>query len=44
VIRIGGLADSTAVMRKLADNRRILVAAPSYLDRAGRPASGSGKA
>ena len=37
VIRIGGLADSTAVMRKLADNRRILVAAPSYLDRAGRP-------
>ena len=39
MIRIGGLADGTAVMRKLADNRRILVAAPSYLDRAGRPAT-----
>lgn len=38
-IRIGAPADSTAKMRKLADNRRILVAAPDYLDRAGRPAS-----
>ena len=38
-IRIGGLADSTATMRKLADNRRILVAAPAYLDVAGRPSS-----
>jgi DNA-binding transcriptional LysR family regulator len=37
VIRIGGLADSSAIMRKLADNRRILVAAPVYLNRAGRP-------
>ena len=36
-IRIGALVDSTAMMRKLADNRRILVAAPSYLDRVGRP-------
>lgn len=37
-IRIGGLAtDSSAAMRKLADNRRILIAAPSYLDRRGRP-------
>lgn len=36
-IRIGALADSTAVMRRLADNRRILVASPAYLDRAGRP-------
>jgi DNA-binding transcriptional LysR family regulator len=38
-IRIGGLADSSAVMRKLADNRRILVASPPYLDRLGRPAA-----
>ncbi|WP_053080532.1 substrate binding domain-containing protein [Methylobacterium variabile] len=38
-IRIGGLADSTAMMRKLADNRRILVAAPAYLDAAGRPST-----
>jgi len=37
VIRIGGLADSSAIMRKLADNRRVLVAAPLYLNRAGRP-------
>jgi DNA-binding transcriptional LysR family regulator len=38
-IRIGGLDDSSAVMRKLADNRRILVASPAYLDRLGRPAA-----
>jgi DNA-binding transcriptional LysR family regulator len=36
-IRIGALNDSSAMMRKLADNHRILVAAPAYLDRAGRP-------
>jgi DNA-binding transcriptional LysR family regulator len=36
-IRIGVLADSSATMRKLADNRRILVASPVYLDRCGRP-------
>jgi DNA-binding transcriptional LysR family regulator len=36
-VRIGAPRDSTAVMRKLADNRRILVAAPRYLDRSGRP-------
>jgi DNA-binding transcriptional LysR family regulator len=36
-IRIGALNDSSAMMRKLVDNHRILVAAPAYLDRAGRP-------
>lgn len=36
-VRIGRPADSTAVMRRLADNRRILVASPAYLDGAGRP-------
>ena len=36
-IRIGALHDSSAMMRKLADNHRVLVAAPTYLDRAGRP-------
>jgi DNA-binding transcriptional LysR family regulator len=38
-IRIGALADSSAMMRKLADNRRILVAAPAHFDRVGRPAT-----
>ncbi|MCJ2135119.1 LysR substrate-binding domain-containing protein [Methylobacterium sp. J-026] len=38
-IRIGGLTDSSAMMRKLTDNRRILVASPAYLDAAGRPAT-----
>ncbi|MFC4255991.1 LysR family transcriptional regulator [Altererythrobacter xixiisoli] len=36
-IRIGGLGDSSTVMRKLADNRRILLASPAYLERHGRP-------
>lgn len=36
-IRIGEPRDSAAVMRKLADNHRILVAAPDYLARRGRP-------
>ncbi len=36
-VRIGAPKDSTAVMRKLADNRRILAASPDYLDRMGRP-------
>jgi LysR family transcriptional activator of dmlA len=31
-VRIGQPRDSSAIMRKLADNRRILVAAPAYLD------------
>lgn len=41
-IRIGLPADSSAMMRKLADNRRILVASPAYLDRAGRPSDPAG--
>jgi DNA-binding transcriptional LysR family regulator len=36
-IRIGQPRDSTAVTRKLADNWRILIASPAYLDRHGRP-------
>lgn len=36
-IRIGPPRDSEAVMRKLVDNHRILVASPAYLDRRGRP-------
>lgn len=39
-IRIGGhAAAGSAAMRKLADNRRILVASPAYLDRHGAPAT-----
>ncbi|PZU10862.1 LysR family transcriptional regulator [Sphingomonas sp.] len=37
VIRIGRLADSTLIASKLADQRRLLVASPGYLERAGRP-------
>ncbi|TCL64697.1 LysR family transcriptional regulator [Rhizobium sp. BK251] len=36
-VRIGVPAESSAVMRKLAANERILVASPDYLDRVGRP-------
>ncbi|WP_421932705.1 LysR family transcriptional regulator [Phenylobacterium sp.] len=36
-VRIGPPRDSAAVMRKLTDNRRILVASPDYLSRRGRP-------
>ena len=36
-IRVSPLTDSSLVARKLADNPRMLVAAPSYLARAGTP-------
>lgn len=36
-IRIGATQDSSAMMRKLADNYRILVASPTYLNASGRP-------
>ena len=37
VVRIGTPKDSDLVMRKLADNYRIVVAAPDYLERRGTP-------
>lgn len=36
-IRVGALTDSSNLARKLAENRRILCAAPSYLERHGVP-------
>ena len=36
-IRVGDMPDSSLVSLRLADNRRQCVAAPSYLERAGRP-------
>ncbi len=36
-IRVGDLPDSSLVSIRLADNRRLCVAAPSYLQRAGAP-------
>lgn len=36
-IRIGSLADSSLVARKLATNRRVLCASPTYLHRHGTP-------
>jgi DNA-binding transcriptional LysR family regulator len=38
-VRVGDLPDSALVSVRLADNRRLCVAAPSYLARAGRPES-----
>ncbi|RTZ58105.1 MAG: LysR family transcriptional regulator [Gammaproteobacteria bacterium] len=38
-VRFGNLPDSNLVVRHLADNRRILVAAPAYVQKHGRPAS-----
>jgi DNA-binding transcriptional LysR family regulator len=37
-VRVGDLPDSSLVSVRLADNRRLCVAAPSYLQRAGTPA------
>ncbi|HEX7645377.1 MAG TPA: LysR family transcriptional regulator [Burkholderiaceae bacterium] len=37
VVRIGGAPDSRLIARHLADNRRIICAAPAYLDRRGIP-------
>ncbi len=36
-IRIGELPDSSLVQKKLAADRRVIVAAPSYLEKAGTP-------
>jgi DNA-binding transcriptional LysR family regulator len=38
-VRVGDLPDSSLVSVRLADNRRLCVAAPSYLKRAGTPKS-----
>ncbi|MET0282662.1 MAG: LysR family transcriptional regulator [Steroidobacteraceae bacterium] len=38
-IRIGALADSTLVARRIASNERVVCAAPAYLARRGTPAS-----
>lgn len=38
-IRIGSLADSRLVARRIAPNRRVLCAAPSYLEQRGEPAT-----
>ena len=38
-VRVGELPDSNLVSLRLADNRRLCVAAPSYLARAGTPAT-----
>jgi len=38
-VRVGDLADSSLVSLRLADNQRVCVAAPSYLQRYGTPAT-----
>ncbi len=38
-VRVGPVADSQLVTRKLADNRRVICATPDYLRRHGTPAS-----
>ena len=38
-IRVGEMPDSNLVSVRLADNRRLCVAAPAYLERAGTPAT-----
>ncbi len=40
-VRVGDLPDSSLVSVRLADNRRLCVAAPAYLKRAGTPAQPS---
>ncbi|MBB5202922.1 DNA-binding transcriptional LysR family regulator [Inhella inkyongensis] len=37
-VRVGDLPDSSLVSQRLADNRRLVVASPDYLRRAGTPA------
>lgn len=37
VIRVGGLSDSSLIARRLAPNRRVLVASPAYLAKHGEP-------
>jgi DNA-binding transcriptional LysR family regulator len=39
VLRYGLLRDSTLIAQKLCDSRRIVAAAPAYLERTGRPTS-----
>ncbi|WP_027015618.1 LysR family transcriptional regulator [Comamonas composti] len=36
-VRVGDLADSALVSMRIADNRRLCVATPAYLERRGRP-------